>query len=181
MTPFHPNFRYVLRQNIPQLSDKEWNSFEEFTALRHQLVQESRMLPEESQSHLPIQKFEEDIAYATMQAQQIVGRYAKAFDASLRLWVARRRLALHQGSFLQMPADRGRLKDLIAAIWNYRIVQLQTFPALLTNRIKYYFNSLSPGRVLLVFFFIALILACWFNFTRPEKPNPQPNVPGQLQ
>lgn len=181
MTPFHPNFRYVLRRNIPQLSDKEWNSFEEFTALRHQLVQESRMRPKYLPEDLPIQEFDTDIKYATIQAQQIVGRYAKPFDASLRLWVARRRLALHQGSFLQMPADRRRLKDLIAAIWNYRKVQLQTFPVLLTNRIKYYFNSLSPGRVLLVFFFIALFLACLFNFTRPEKPDRQPNVPGQVQ
>jgi hypothetical protein len=181
MTPFHPNFRRVLRRNIPQLSDKEWNRFEEFTALRHQLVQENRMRPDYLPPNLPIQDFRNDIAYATIQAQEIVGRYAKAFDASLRLWVARRRLALHQGNFLQMPPDRRRLKDLIAAIWNYRKVQLQTFPALMTNRIKYYFDSLSPGRVLLVFFCIALILACLFNFTRREKPDRQPNVPGQVQ
>lgn len=166
MTPYHPMFRRLLHRNIPQLDNKDIDRYGSLIALRHNLFQESRIILD------PKGILTGEIDQATRQAQAIFMPYAKVFDACLRLWVARRQLLLRQGNFLQIPLNLGDLARLVSAIWNYRAVQIATFPRLAANRFKYYWKNLSLGRVLIVVISGLLIAISLFGWISERKQRP---------
>lgn len=166
MTPYHPMFRRLLHRNIPQLDNKDVDRYGSLIALRHNLFQESHIIPD------PKGILAGEINQATHQAQAIFAPYAKVFDACLRLWVARRQLLLRQGNFLQVPLNGGDLARLVSAIWNYRAVQIATFPTLAANRFKYYWKNLSLGRVLIIIISGLLIAISLFGWISERKQRP---------
>jgi hypothetical protein len=193
MTPFHPTFRRLLRRNIPQLKDEDLNRHEGLFALRHHLVLEKhigsreyepptkqlkkgrqkREKPQQDQpphQEPPEKGIDKDIAQATEQAQAIFVPYAREYEASLRLWVARRQLMLQQSNFFQIPFSWRRFKRLVAAIWNYRNVQLATFFTLAANRIKYYAQNLSVGKLLGIVILVALLIIGLYTLTPKQRP-----------
>ncbi|MCI0690839.1 hypothetical protein L0337_02410 [candidate division KSB1 bacterium] len=189
MTPFHPTFRRLLRRNIPQVRDEDLNRHESLFALRQQLVidkhivaekyvpppqqgpqvqQQQERPPEPSYEQPPCTKgIDDDIADATSQAQAIFAPYSKVYDASLRLWVARRQIVLKQGNFFQIPLSLGKIWKLIRAIWDYRKAQIRTLPTIAANRVK----KVSLIRVMSFIVFIALLLSCLYALM-PRKPQP---------
>lgn len=175
MTPYHPMFRRLLHRNIPQLENKDIDRYGSLIALRHNLFQESHIISD------PNKTFEKDIAEATRQAQAIFAPYAEIFNACLRLWVARRQLLLRQGSFLQIPFNVGDLKHLLAAIWNYRKVQVKTFPKLAANRLNYYFSNLKLGRFLIILISGLLIFISLYGLISERKPRPDTSGVQQQQ
>jgi hypothetical protein len=189
MTPFHPTFRRLLRRNIPQVRDEDLNRHESLFALRHQLVTDKHIVAEKyvlppqqgpqvqqqqekphepSYQQPPCQKgIDDDIADATSQAQAIFAPYARIYDASLRLWVARRQIVMKQGNFFQIPLSLRKIGKLIVAIWDYRKIQLQTLPTITSNRIK----NVSTIRVISFIVFIALLMGSIYALI-PKKPQP---------
>lgn len=83
---------------------------------------------------------------ATEEANAIFAPYKEAYKATVRLYNARRRVALAGGNFLQIPATFKGFLVLIAAILFYRWVQIETFPTIAANRIRYFFENLSLGQ-----------------------------------
>jgi hypothetical protein len=184
MTPFPPTFRRLLRRNIPQVHDEDLNRHENLFALRHQLVIDRHSVAGKyvhgsttsvtgtattgTAASAPAPKvIDEDIMDATAQAQVIFSPYAKVYDASLRLWVARRQIVLQQGNFFQIPLSLKKIGKLLKAIVNYRKTQLQTLPAITVNRIK----NVSLIRVISFIVFLALLMGSMYALM-PKKPQP---------
>lgn len=184
MTPFHPTFRHLLRRNIPQVHDEDLNRHENLFALRHQLVIDKHIVAGKyvprsttsvtsaattgtAASAAAPKVIDEDIADATAQAQVIFAPYARVYDASLRLWVARRQMVMQQGNFFQIPLSLRKFGKLVQALWDYRKAQIQTFPTIAANRLK----KVSLIRVISFIVFIALLLSCLYALM-PRKPQP---------
>lgn len=182
MTPFHPTFRRLLRRNIPQVHDEDLNRHESLFALRHQLVIDKHVVAEKyvrpsttkaattgTLPPIPIapKGIDDDIADATAQAQEIFARYRDVYDASLRLWIARRQIVMKQGNFFQIPFSPRKIGQLIKAIWDYRKAQIQTLHTVTVNRLK----TVPIIRVISFIVFIALLLSCVYALI-PQKPRP---------
>lgn len=152
MTIFHPMLRRLIHRNIPQLNNHDVDRYDSLIALRHQLIQEKHISHSFKVLTATQQQFSKEIdngiSDTTKQAQAVFSSCAREYDASIRLWVARRQLLFHQGNFFQIPTNLQGIKRLVAAIGNYRKVQIQTFPVLAANRIRYFFKNLSISQVL---------------------------------
>jgi len=78
---------------------------------------------------------------ATHEANAIFAPYKKVYDATVKLYNARRRVALAGGNLLQIPANFKGFITLIGAIISYRLTQIETFPTIAVNRIIYFFRE----------------------------------------
>jgi hypothetical protein len=150
MMPFALSFRRLVLKYIPQLKSEDLDRHESLIALRHQLIQEKNIKP--PQTHLPI--LDENIEKAAREANAILAPYKKEFEAVLRLWLARRQLALKQGGLLQIPTTWEGFVGFFGALGNYLWVQVTTFPTLTRNRIK----NLSLGHWVAIA--VLVILLC---------------------
>jgi len=149
MMPYNLTFRRLLRKTVPQLTPENINDYENLTATRHHLVQEKALLPPGQPKPIgPV--FDALIKESARQATSILSPHQDVLNASQELWSARRRLALQQGHFLQIPPTPEGVWRLFKAMMKYHFwVQPKTFPHFLLNRIKYYvivFYELIPSR-----------------------------------
>ncbi len=134
MTPLHLSFHRLVRRNIPQLLDEELNRYDSLIAFRHQLDQESSFLPP-PKSTLKRKDF---IDQVSQEANDILRPYKREYEATVRLWNARRQAATRLGNSLQIPDSAMSLLNLIGAFLNYYFVAAVTFPVFAWNWIKFY-------------------------------------------
>jgi|GEM_PF-1402732 len=197
MTPFPLAFRNLVSRNIPQLTQEDIDRYESLVAFRHQLILEEnyeQLQPNQpSQNHIPHGKAQDDksptpghprqtqprpvpnasIRNVNKQANDIVRPFKEEYEAVVRLWNARRRVAVRQRHYGQIPDTAQRFKELAAAHVNYRAVQIQTFPILLKNRLKFYIESLSPKGILLILVLVIFVGLGLRALLLPiEKPQP---------
>lgn len=139
-----------------------------------QPIRDYRELPSQvPHRHASRREIDQLIDETTRQANRIIARYRKEFDALHKLWVARRNFALHQGGMLQIPSDPKDLANFLRALRFYIVVQAQTLPALTANRIK----NIPWGRVLAAAATAGLVLYGLGQFESKDpgqKPPPQP-------
>ncbi|MDZ7362575.1 MAG: hypothetical protein ONB46_17905 [candidate division KSB1 bacterium] len=177
MTSLHLSFHRLVRRNIPQLSAEELNHYDSLIALRHQLLLEKSLQPpanhvelggkRSNQPHHPRHEpphpepdQNDFIDGVSRQANDILRPYKRAYEASVRLWIARRRVATRLGNSLQIPDTGMSLFYLIVAFLNYYVVAAVTFPIFAWNWIKFYYKEIIAIAVLLAllgFGFRALI------------------------
>jgi hypothetical protein len=186
MTPFHPAFRRLLRQFIPQLKNDDLNRHESLTALRLHLLLKSDMQPPRigtpgvasgsgggagsgGRKRIvvpPPPGLASDIDAAAKEANAILAPYKREYEAAVRLWIARRRLALQQGRFFQIPLNGREAKLLAGAIANYWRANGKTLPVLIANRVKYSLQNIS---IVQIIFIIALVALSYYGACSEAK------------
>jgi len=201
MTPLHLSFRNLISRNIPQLPHDAVERYESLVALRHHLILEENLKPpkkdgddyddvkpgklrrgkspnpDHSNQTPPRPKLTGLILDVNKQANDIVRPFKKEYEAVVRLWNARRQVAVRQRHYGQIPDTTQRLKDLVGALVNYRKVQIQTFPILLKNRLKFYVESLSlKGLLFIMVLVIFVCLGLRALLSTNEQPKPDGSV-----
>lgn len=171
MTPFNLSFRHLLRKYIPQLTDKNINEHEMLFTYRSVLQRELNFVPlkylegpgqydtdvDPAEEHYkkPIRKRIESVS---KEAQTIIEPYKEEFEALHKLWIARRKFALEQGHFLQIPSTLEGLGRYVRAAIEYRIVQIQTLPKLWINRFNHFMKNLSFAKSVIIVGAVLLII-----------------------
>jgi len=171
MTPFDDTFRRMLIKYIPHIDDKKIDKHEDIFAYREKVIQShTTMIPEKyvddflkyirklrTKPSKPWDKIlddikedalrpyrtsvEEDLEEKTKQAADIFLSYTSSYNAAHKLWAARRRFAMEQGSFLQIRPTLKGIKRYFASAFNYWIVSIQTLPVLWRKKIELHFKS----------------------------------------
>ncbi|NIR52820.1 MAG: choice-of-anchor D domain-containing protein [Aliifodinibius sp.] len=122
---------------------------------------------------------EELIEQATEEANAILAPYRAAYKATVRRYYARRRVALAGGNYLQIPSTFRGLLALIWAIIVYRWVQIETFPTLAANRLRYFIENITRGQVIAIVVGVFLI-SMGLLALEPKAPTEQP-APTEIQ
>ena len=115
---------------------------------------------------------------ATEEANAIFAPYKEVYAATVKLYNARRRVALAGGNFLQIPGTFKGFIALVVAILSYRWLQIETFPTLAANRIRYFFEEFSYAKLAYIVaggFLISMGLLSLTPVT-PESGTGQPGI-----
>jgi hypothetical protein len=116
MQPFDTTFRTLLSKKICGLTNENLAAYEGLLGLQVELTQTRRIwenelrTAEENQNkefaeycRQRINDLRKQIIRAGRLAHQIIGPFEKEFNALHKLWIARRRLALQHGNYVQFP------------------------------------------------------------------------------
>ncbi|MGH7596556.1 MAG: hypothetical protein ACREOI_09395, partial [bacterium] len=134
MIGFDHAFRNLLLKRIRKLNNEKLLAYEGLVALELELIQSWEILQFERgyEQYLNEPKkdkqtrLEKQIATAHDRAQNIFKDFKDEFNALHELWIARRRLALLQGNYFQIPFGGGKLGGYLKTWRDYRLVQAQT-------------------------------------------------------
>ena len=171
MTPFNLSFRYMLRKYIPQLTDENIEEHEKLLTYRYVLQHELNFVPkkylgypgqnetEQNDSEQYKESINKRIISISKQARTIIEPYKEEFEALHKLWIARRKFALEQGHFLQIPPTLQGLGRYIRAAIHYQNVQIRTLPKLWINRLKHSIKNLSLPQIVIIVGLTLLIIA----------------------
>ena len=119
MLTLEPGLRTLLLTRIRGLNDEQLKAYEGLVALQLELQQRLRANPEN-------RKVQEQIDRAGQLAYQAIAQYQNEFNALYDLWLARRRKALSQGNYFQVPRNWKALVRYCSSWWHYRKSQLKT-------------------------------------------------------
>jgi len=184
MTPFNLSFRYLIRKYIPQFTDKNIDEHEKLLTYRFVLHHELNFIPEQYSDDPDLYKdaILKRMQNISKQAQSIIEPYKEQFEVLRKLWIARRKFAMEQGNFLQIPPTLKGLGRYISSIIQYQSVQIRTLPKLWKNRSKHFINNLSVIQAIVIFGLIVLIILGLIatNSLLSEKPPGIPDRPGQI-
>jgi hypothetical protein len=138
MLTFEPAFRTLLLKKIRGLTDEQLTTYEALVALRHELIQ---MLERDPKN----ERLPKQIEQAGNRAYDQIKKLEDQFNALHELWIARRRLALQQSNYFQVPFNLDWKRFFIhwrklycyGLTWlDYRLVQVKTWATLQQARIK---------------------------------------------
>jgi hypothetical protein len=146
MLTFDHAFRNLLLNRIRGLTNENLLKYEGLVALQIELVQAWEVLQFEKgydqflnePREVKLARLRRQIERAEELAHEIIQPFEKEFKALHALWIARRRLALRQGNYLQIPFGVEKLGSYLFAWVNYRQVQLKTCFTFLPVRFKDY-------------------------------------------
>jgi len=166
MQPLQPDFDSMLSKYIPQLTKEQRRRHERLFALRHELLHE---FPSQSQPN----KIEAgaNIVNATDTATSIILNSAPVYEAVHRLWVARRRFAVEQGNFFQVPPTWNNFTNYGAAALNYGSIWRATFSTRWNNVLSHYQSGVIASLV------IALLVLIGCSLLLPVNRPPEVTIP----
>jgi hypothetical protein len=187
MTSLHLSFHRLVRRNIPQLLDEDLNHYDSLVAFRHQLLLEKSLQPpanhvelggkrsDKPPHHNPTPQHPEPtpkdfIDQVSRQANDILRPYKREYEATVRLWNARRRAATRLGNSLQIPDSAMSLLYLIGAFLNYYFVAAVTFPIFAWNWIKFYYKEILAIAV------VVTLLGFGLREFSPPQQRPKPDA-----
>lgn len=161
MLSLNLSFRCLVLKYIPQLISKDLDKFESLTAFRHQIKEDIRTIGW-NQNREDINEISTHESNFTIEKSE--PNNIQNFEHVQRLYIAKRNYALKQGNFQQTPASWEAFVDFYNAAKNYRIVQIQTLPALWWNRIKYFWTNFWDKLIVIILVLVAIGWTSFFNF-----------------
>ena len=147
MQGLHKGFRRLLHRQITDQTAERLGKHDRLMARRHQFRYEKHRLPSSA-----------DAAHFDQLTKAAASIFDERYERLHRLWVLRRRLALEQGFFMQMPTSLSGLINFQKAYWKYAVAHLVNVPLLWWGRIKYEFR-IYPGRSITIAIAIGLAIA----------------------
>jgi hypothetical protein len=192
MMTLNPVLRKLILENIPEFTNEDLDRYESLLALRLELSEQKSVVPIQvlignndpdrtQEFDYPRARITTLIARTSAEAAGIVTPGYQKFQDVHQLWLARRRLALHQGGLLQIPSTWDKLAGLVKATCYDFWVQLKTFPRRTKDRVNSFFKRQSTIRVLIisgmtVLFLVAIRLLALKEVNEVEKiSQPQQN------
>lgn len=170
MIPIPYTYQQMLKKYIPIFTYEKFDDNKNLLALRDESRHELYMIPKKyfpkkdernkEKSERNKEKDEQDkgkfaeyyqgkieiikvqIKNDTVKATQIIKPYEKSYNAAHRLWIAQREYAMEHGNLLQVPISITYVRRFVFKAIHYRIVEVQTLPILLINKIKYHLQLL---------------------------------------
>lgn len=165
MVPFTNVFRHYLRKYIPQLHNKDVNTYEESIALVHQLLQERNMFDPGRKGR----KYEIPIKEAIDNANKVMGPVKEQFIEVQRLYTARRKVALSGGKFQQIPASFGEFVRFPWELTKIRGREVLVVGRLLGGRIKNAFTEPTIPKVVMGTVMAGVLSFSIFSFNNASK------------
>ncbi len=163
MQPFQSKFRSMLQKYIPQLRGENIIRHERLFALRHELVHEFPYnLPPRTTAKSDL-KTVTDKAGEEFKQEKVY----KTFKAVHQLWMARRRFAVEQGNFFQVPPTVQGVANYAAAAWNYGSVWRSTFRTRWGNVISYYLGGNSAVIATITLILVIGGISVWLPVNQP--------------
>ncbi len=146
-------FTTMLKQYIPVLTDEDLASYEARLVYRDLLRKQLYMIPKQylsANGHTrsngltkKANQMKERIRQLSDETNQFFARHHKrSYYAAHDLWIARRRFALEQGHFCQIPDSIDRLDRYIRAVFRYHWTAIRTLPVLWVRKWKYQLSIL---------------------------------------
>lgn len=139
------SFRKLVEKYIPQISPIDLERHQRLIAWRYQLYHEVNYLPAQVRKP-PAEQRAAMMAHSRQilnAVNEVMIDYDSKFKAIDRLWLARKRYALEQGYFLQIPSSFFALIRFLKASIAYRATQVRTLPLLWLNQLIYVFRYLT--------------------------------------
>ena len=131
MLPYNSSFRKMLRRYIPQVSEQQLRRHEELLGLRQELINESAYAGEND-----FGSYLESVQVLSNGATEIFAGFEHLYEATEKVWEARRRFAYKQGNLQQIPGSFGELRGFVRAGWQYTATTWRYLPVLWWNRIR---------------------------------------------
>jgi len=139
------SYRTLVKKYVPQITPVDLERHERLLAWRHHVHLEANFLPAKVQQtpderRRVLMKQSQQILHAV---NEVMVDYDTKFKAIDRLWQARKRYALEQGCFLQIPSSPKALLRLIKVSIAYNITAARTLPVLWYNQLVYFFKYVT--------------------------------------
>jgi hypothetical protein len=141
MQEFDRSFRQLLSRYIPQTIRTNLDRHESILARRNQLRHELSTLDETTTDYDACKKAYDELFD---RAGELVSPFAKEYQATLRLWEARRRIGLEQNDFAQIPQTVEDFGAILRAQWRFYGAQFNFLKTLFFGAIRYYITKYRP-------------------------------------
>ncbi len=165
MEPFTPSLEKLLLKNMPHLKHKQMDEYTSISTKRQTvfthwlfiLIPRSLLKPGGTLSPIEINSYrkklfnelqmlkssEDKTLFTNAPYEQ--AKIIEAYNATHEYWAAKRRFALEQGNFVQVPYSRKKLKSYAEAAWNYRRTQFRTLKKRWYLRLLFLYKKNSNG------------------------------------
>lgn len=181
MMPYNLSFRMLLRRYIPQVPEDALERHERLFAYRSQLRHELNYPPQNGETppgepgtpdpegtgpkrEQPAREqpgsspLLEKIQRVSRLANEIFAPHGVAYRAAHKLWIARRRFALEQGHFMQIPSSPPALRRYLQAFFAFQVARVVHYPILLWSALQHRLKQVRPGQAFLSLVLLALVL-----------------------
>ena len=142
-------FRRLLHRKILHTTSEHLQKHDKLLARRHQLRYEKHPATQARQQ-----------AHFEKLTKSAASIFDERYERLHRLWVLRRRLALEQSFFMQIPTRWSGLINYQKAYWKYAVAHLINVPLLWWGRVKYEFR-IYPGRSITIALILAALGIIW--------------------